>query len=75
MAINQLMKPLLKICEETNQLIKDMLKQVSNQTLLLGELSDVPRELQKAAQQLSHVVHMVCEELLLYYFALFFLLF
>ncbi|CAF3455249.1 unnamed protein product [Rotaria socialis] len=52
------MKPLIKLCEETNQLMKDMLKQTTEQTRLMNELINFPRELQKTTQQLSHIVHM-----------------
>ncbi|CAF3640968.1 unnamed protein product [Rotaria socialis] len=55
---NQTMKPLIKLCEETNQLMKDMLKQTTEQTRLMNELINFPRELQKTTQQLSHIVHM-----------------
>jgi hypothetical protein len=54
------MKPLMKLCEETNGLMKEMLKQMAEQTHLIKELVNVPRELQKSTEQLSHVVHMVC---------------
>ncbi len=53
------MKPLVKLCEETNQLIKEMLKKTTEQTRLTNELVNFRRELQKATQQLSHIVHMV----------------
>jgi hypothetical protein len=56
------MKPLVKLCEETNQLIKEMLKQTTEQTRLITELINFPREKQKATQQLSHIVHMVHRE-------------
>ncbi|CAF4117192.1 unnamed protein product [Rotaria magnacalcarata] len=52
------MKPLMKLCEDTNQLMKDMLKQTTEQTRLMNELINCPRELQKTTQQLSHIVHM-----------------
>ncbi|CAF2133708.1 unnamed protein product [Rotaria magnacalcarata] len=52
------MKPLMKLCEETNQLMKDMLKQTTEQTRLMNQLINFPRELQKTTQQLSHIVHM-----------------
>ncbi|CAF5157654.1 unnamed protein product, partial [Rotaria magnacalcarata] len=55
---NQTMKPLMKLCEDTNQLMKDMLKQTTEQTRLMNELINCPRELQKTTQQLSHIVHM-----------------
>ncbi|CAF1338589.1 unnamed protein product, partial [Rotaria magnacalcarata] len=55
---NRTMKPLIKLCEETNQLMKDMLKQTTEQTRLMNELINFPRELQKTTQQLSHIVHM-----------------
>ncbi|CAF5062890.1 unnamed protein product, partial [Rotaria socialis] len=44
--------------EETNQLMKDMLKQTTEQTRLMNELINFPRELQKTTQQLSPIVHM-----------------
>ena len=53
------MKPLMKLCEETNQLMKEILKQTTEQTRLINELVNVPRELQKTTQQLSHIVHTV----------------
>ncbi|CAM4836850.1 unnamed protein product [Rotaria magnacalcarata] len=48
----------MKLCEDTNQLMKDMLKQTTEQTRLMNELINCPRELQKTTQQLSHIVHM-----------------
>ena len=54
------MNPLLKLCEETNQLTKELIKQSTEQTRLITELVHFPRELQKLAHQLSSVLHMVC---------------
>ena len=51
------MKPLMKLCKETNQLVKEILKQTTEQTRLINALINVPRELQKTTQQLSHIVH------------------
>ncbi|CAF1593017.1 unnamed protein product [Rotaria magnacalcarata] len=48
----------MKLCEDANQLMKDMLKQTTEQTRLMNELINCPRELQKTTQQLSHIVHM-----------------
>ncbi|CAF4394843.1 unnamed protein product [Rotaria sp. Silwood2] len=56
---NQMMKPLIKLCEETNQLVIQMLKQSAEQTCLMNNLINFPRELQKATEKLSHAVHMV----------------
>ncbi|CAF1286528.1 unnamed protein product [Rotaria sordida] len=55
---NQMLKPLIKLCEETNQLVKDMLKQMTEQAHLIKELPNAPRELQKTTEQLSYIVHM-----------------
>jgi len=68
------MKPLLKLCEETNQLTKEILKQISEQTRLFTELANLPRELQKSTQQLSHVLHMVWRESSLAIFYIVFLI-
>lgn len=59
LAINQTMKPLLKLCEETNQLTKEMIKENSEQLRLLGELINFPRDLQKLIHQLSRNLHLV----------------
>ncbi len=68
------MKPLIKLCEETNQLIKEMLKQTTDQTRLINEWFNVPRELQKTTEKLSHIVHMVCSDYkLLHLFLSFFI--
>ncbi|CAF1423541.1 unnamed protein product, partial [Rotaria sordida] len=56
--INQIIKPIVKLCEETNQLTKEVLQISTEQTNLTHELVNFPRELQKATQQLSHTVHM-----------------
>jgi hypothetical protein len=37
----------MKLCEETNQLIKEMLQKVTEQTRLINELVTFPRELKK----------------------------
>ncbi|CAF4622735.1 unnamed protein product, partial [Rotaria magnacalcarata] len=48
----------VKLCEETNQLTKDVLKILTEQTNLTRELVNFPRDLQKATQLLSHTIHM-----------------
>ncbi len=53
------MKPFVKLCEETNQLIKELLKQTTDLTTAVNELVNSPRELKKTTEQLSHIVHMV----------------
>jgi len=53
------MKPVVKLCEETNQLVKELLRVTTEQSHLLRELVNSPRELQKITQQLHHAVHMV----------------
>ncbi|CAF4763139.1 unnamed protein product, partial [Rotaria sp. Silwood2] len=58
LGINQIIKPIVKLCEETNQLTKEVLKILTEQTNLTRELVNFPRELQKATQQLSHTIHM-----------------
>ncbi|CAF2984155.1 unnamed protein product [Rotaria sp. Silwood2] len=58
LGFNQILKPLMKLCEETNQLVKEMLKQMTEQTQLIKESLSSPRELQKTAQQLSQIVRM-----------------
>jgi hypothetical protein len=55
----------MKLCEETNQLIKEMLTQTTEQTHLLKDLFNFPHELKKTTDKLSHVVHMVCRDYLL----------
>lgn len=53
------MKPLLKLCEETNQLTKEMIKENSEQLRLLTELVNFPRELEKLIHQMSRNLHLV----------------
>ena len=54
-----MMKPLIELCEETNQFVIQMLKKSTEQTRLMYDLINFPRELQKATEKLSHTVHMV----------------
>ncbi|CAF1265868.1 unnamed protein product [Rotaria sp. Silwood1] len=56
--INQMMKPLVKLCEETNQLVKEILQQITEQTRLINESINGPRELQKLIEKLSHILHL-----------------
>ena len=53
------MKLLLKLCEETNQLTKEMIKDNSEQLRLLAELVNFPRELEKLIHQSSRNLHLV----------------
>ena len=53
------MEPLVKLCKETNQFIKQMSRQITEQSSLVKELVNFPRDLQKITERLSHLVHMV----------------
>ena len=59
LGFNQVLKPLIKLCEETNEMVKLIMKHVHEQTELMDKLFYPPRNLQNSTEQLSSVVHMV----------------
>lgn len=59
LAVGQTLKPLVKACEENNQLMKQLMKQHEEQSRLINELINLPRELHKLTQQFSFLLHTV----------------
>ncbi|CAF3866657.1 unnamed protein product [Rotaria sordida] len=58
LALAQTIKPLTKLCEEMNQLIKQVIAQNEQQMRLLSELVNAPRELDKLTHELSYILHL-----------------